>query len=327
MQLTDIHVIKKANDWLSQKKPIWLCTILNTYGSAPRPIGSIFVTDGEKRYGSISGGCLEDVFVEMIAQGQFQLPSQTFIYGKHGTEQNIVRELPCGGTIKLLVEKLLPSAENKSHIQQWLSFAEAQQPFYREVFLDEELRTISPIGQQATEQIITTEQSITLAYAQIYRLLLIGIGQVTEHVAQLGLLAGFDVKVCDMRKELASSWRFNKANGGVDVIWMSPDLFIDKYVNHRSAVLALAHDPRIDDVALMNVFASEAFYIGAMGSQRTTDTRNERLQRICELSEQQLSRLHAPIGLNIGSKTPVEIAISTLADIIRVRHQINKEQL
>ncbi|WOH38541.1 XdhC family protein [Thalassotalea fonticola] len=327
MQLTDINVIIKAEQWLSAGKPIWLCTILKTYGSAPRPIGSIFLTDGNERVGSISGGCLEDAFVNMIKQGRFLKTAQVFTYGDHAVEQDIARELPCGGTIRLLVEHFIPTVINQQIIVNWLELAQTQQAFLREVFFNDDISNTSPRLDDTFPQVVEDNLSVQLAYAQVYSLLLIGIGQVTEHIAQLGLQAGFDVKVCDMRKELSSSWHFTKANGGVDIHWQSPDEFIEQYANKRSAVLALAHDPRVDDVAMMTVFDTPAFYIGAMGSMRTTANRRDRLKRICALSDEQLSRLTAPIGLNIGSKTPFEIAISTMADIIRVRHSISKELL
>ncbi|WNC73914.1 XdhC family protein [Thalassotalea psychrophila] len=327
MQLTDINVITKAQQWLSENRTIWLCTILKTYGSAPRPIGSIFLTDGDERVGSISGGCLEDAFVNMIKQDKFLTPAELFTYGEHAVEQDIVRELPCGGTIRLLVEYFTPTKINHTAITHWLELAQTQQAFLREIFFTNKTSATKPLIDDSVQQVVETRESVQLAYAQVYSLLLVGIGQVTEHIAQLGLQAGFDVKVCDMRKELASSWHFTKANGGVDIHWQSPDQFIERYANKRSAVLALAHDPRVDDVAMMSVFDTPAFYIGAMGSIRTTDKRHERLKRICSLSDAQLTRLIAPIGLNIGSKTPFEIAISTMADIIRVRHGINKELL
>lgn len=327
MQLTDINVITTAQQWASAGKTIWLCTILNTYGSAPRPIGSIFLTDGNERVGSISGGCLEDVFVQMINQGEFLKSAQIFNYGEHAIGKDIVRELPCGGTIRLLVEYFVPTATNQQFLVNWLKLAQSQKAFLREVFFKGDTSTTSALLDDSVQQVVETDKSVQLAYAQVYSLLLIGIGQVTQHIAQLGLQAGFDVKVCDIRKELDSSWHFTKANGGVDIHWRSPDEFIEQYANKRSAVLALAHDPRVDDVAMMTVFDTPAFYIGAMGSMRTTIKRHERLKRICAVSDQQLSRLIAPIGLNIGSKTPFEIAISTMADIIRVRHKISKELL
>ena len=332
MQLTDIHVIQQTHDWLNNNKTVWLCTILATYGSAPRPIGSIFATDGNIRAGSISGGCLEDAFIDLINQGRFNKSSEVFVYGNHSNDDNLVKELPCGGTIRLLVERIQANEQSINYLQHWLNVVQQAKAFCRTIDIGSAtLHEIECLNDECQNAVIETnnetENTITLNYAQVFSLLIVGIGQVSEDVAKLGLMSGFDVKICDMRRELASSWQFDKQRNGIDVTWMSPDLFIEKFANKRSAVLALAHDPKIDDTALMSVFDSQAFYIGAMGSTRTTAKRVERLQRICDINESQLKRLHAPIGLNIGSKTPMEIAISIMADVIRCRHNIAKDQL
>ncbi|QDP00979.1 XdhC family protein [Thalassotalea sp. PS06] len=322
MQLTDFDVLKQANVWFEQRKTFWMCTIIGTYGSAPRPIGSIFITDGNQRVGSISGGCLEDAFVEMLERGEFEPHDQIFVYGKHLDDTNVVKELPCGGTIRLLVEPITQNDDNRDHLKVWLANAEAKKPCQRIIDLSSKNshKQLIELANETAQVIDETETTITLTYGQVWSLLLLGIGQVTQHVAELGIMAGYDVKLCDMRKELGDSWTFTKDNGGVDIEWRSPDEFIEQYANERSAVLALAHDPRIDDVGLMTVFETDAFYVGAMGSSRTSAKRQERLQRICGFSDKEFERLHAPVGLPIGSKTPVEIAIAIMADIIRVRN-------
>ncbi|NMP16764.1 XdhC family protein [Thalassotalea sp. Y01] len=329
MQLTDIAVLEHANTLLSNNHSFWLCTITNTYGSAPRPIGSLFITDGVQRFGSISGGCLEDAFVDMLNDDYFNKCNQVFVYGEHGQQAASYAELPCGGRIQLLIEYIDANQIERDYFQQWLDLAHDQRPYQRTVHLDSQSRQLCAIDSNAPplHSIEQIGDEIKLHYQEIFQLLLIGIGLVSEQIARLGLLSGFDVKVCDMRKELSNTWQFDKKHGGVDITWMSPDDFVSQYTTSNSAVLALAHDPRLDDVALMTVFESKAFYIGAMGSVRTTEKRLERLKRICGFNDQQLSRLNAPIGLHIGSKTPVEIAIATMADIIRVRHGVSKQEL
>ncbi|WP_394176700.1 XdhC family protein [Thalassotalea litorea] len=322
MQLTDFDVLRQANTWFEQQKMFWMCTIIGTYGSAPRPIGSIFITDGKQRVGSISGGCLEDAFVEMIERGEFDHQDQIFVYGKHLDEANVARELPCGGTIRLLVEPMVQNEDNRRHLQQWLNMAIAKKPCQRTIDLSlaTSHKQLIELAKETARVVDESPDTISLTYGQVWSLLLLGIGQVTQHVAELGIMAGYDVKLCDMRKELADSWTFTKTRGGVDVEWRSVDEFVAEYANERSAVLALAHDPRIDDVGLMTVFDTDAFYIGAMGSSRTSASRRERLARICGFGDNEFNRLHAPIGMPIGSKTPVEIAIAIMADIIRVRN-------
>ena len=145
---------------------------------------------------------------------------------------------------------------------------------------------------------------------------------VEQQVARLGQAAGFEVRLCDTREPYRRDWHWGPEQGGIAVEWCDPERFVERHATARSAVLALAHDPRIDDAGLMVALESEAFYLGAMGSVRTSARRLERLQRIAEASQTQLARIHAPIGLPIGSKTPIEIAIAVLAEVIAVRQGI-----
>ncbi|BAJ01673.1 XdhC family protein [Shewanella violacea] len=322
MQLTDISVLDTISDWLNERRQVWLCTVVSTYGSAPRPIGSLFATDGQFRAGSISGGCLEEAFLEMINQGEFNGPACLFDYGKHHNKEGSVFELPCGGTIRLLIEKLEPNQDSINQLLVWLKAEQSSLSYCRRVDLVSGISRIEAEDQSSNQAVSVEDNSVLLHYSQAWNVLLLGISLVSQHVAQLARLAGYTVKICDIRKQLAGDWEYSSANGGVDVSWQSPDQFVEQNVNSCSVVLALAHDPRVDDLGLMAALESNAFYIGAMGSKRTTATRIERLKRIGEYSEQDISRLHAPIGLDIGSKTPVEIAISIMAEVIAKRNGI-----
>ncbi|EAS43940.1 XdhC family protein [Photobacterium profundum] len=331
MQLTDHYVLQQVFAWLKDNQPVWLCTIVATYGSAPRPIGSLFATNGHDRIGSISGGCLEESFVAMLKEegSVFNEAASLFSYGNHITDQGSVLELPCGGTITLLIERLQPDQVTLHQYAQWVELAEYKKPFQRQVCLrtgqvtlqtDIDFLSLQPskMGTGAS----VSDVSVTLYYSHVWQLLILGISQVSYHVAQLGLMAGYEVKICDMREELKDAWHFAAKQGGVDITWLSPDLFVDQYCDKQTAVLALAHDPRIDDLGLMGALESSAFYIGAMGSLRTSEKRVERLHRIGEYDYDTLVRLHAPIGLDIGSKTPMEIAIAIMADIISHKNKV-----
>ncbi|MCL1125726.1 XdhC family protein [Shewanella surugensis] len=327
MQLTDITVLKTTLDWLYQGQSVWLCTILNTYGSAPRPVGALFVTDGTHRRGSISGGCLEDAFIEMLNEGHFKTAVSVFSYGDHMKGEAIATELPCGGSIRLLVERLRPDDTVLAHFDKWLSLAQSSSGYRRQIERESGHSQVVLTPNLYPLSVSETNDVIVVNYEQVWKVVLLGISQVSMSLAQLAIMAGYEVHVCDMRKQFESSWTYTAEMGGVDVTWISPDRLVDKVADSCTAVLALAHDPRIDDLGLMSAFESDAFYLGAMGSKRTSVAREERLQRICELSVTDLTRLHAPIGLNIGSKTPIEIAISIMADIIRVKNNIPLEQL
>jgi xanthine dehydrogenase accessory factor len=316
MQSIDLGVITQAKDWLDEGKTIWFCTILNTYGSAPRPIGSVFATDGKLRAGSISGGCLEDAFLEMITNNEFNRTSQLFAYGQHSQSEAGQMELPCGGTIQLLVERIESHQDSKQHFKDWQQHARNQTPCKRTVTFDKGM-SIEKVTAEACQEIEVQQDRVILKYQQTWNVLLLGISQVSAQVAQLAKQAGYQVRVCDVRESLFHTWQ----DESVPIENLYPSEFINKYANVNSAVLALAHDPRIDDIGLMDAFNTDAFYIGAMGSKLTSEKRRERLLRVGSVSEQQLQKLHAPIGLDIGSKTPVEIAIAIMAEIIAVRNR------
>lgn len=316
----DKQVLLSGAQLLAQNKTIWLCTILSTYGSAPRSVGSLFATDGNIRLGSISGGCIEDAFIELINTNKLNDEIRIFDYGSHLAPDGSQYELPCGGQIKLLIEKIIP--ENKEIVHQWISQINQEDDFIRAVNIHSGERQYS----QATTAIQLNNHWAVCQYQQKWQLLLLGISQVSEEIARLSDRAGFIVRICDMREDYQVSWRWNKKNDGIDVEWLSPDLFVDKYVNHKTAVLALAHDPRIDDLGMMSALESNAFYIGALGSFKNSERRRERLHRIGEFSYHELSRLRAPIGLPIGSRTPFEIAIAVIADVIATKNGITLSQ-
>ncbi|MCL9779880.1 XdhC family protein [Vibrio sp. S4M6] len=317
MQLTDLQMLNEVQAWVAKGESFWLCTILGTYGSAPRPVGSLFAWNGKQRLGSISGGCLEDAFIQRLDNQELDVFPQVISYGKDLVDEHVSIELPCGGSIRLLVEYYTP--ESYPYFNNFLAKANKKQPFIK--VLDMCSNTVSFQSDRLTQDentLTPSEDFIFIRYQQVTQLLILGISQVSEWVAKLGLMAGFKVKVCDMREELAQSWPLSGADTryNVNIIWRSPDLFIDENMTQKTAVLALAHDPRIDDLGLMAALESDAFYIGAMGSKITSDNRLERLERIGGFSQKEINRLKAPIGLPIGSKTPFEIAVSIIADVI-----------
>ncbi|ROS01718.1 xanthine dehydrogenase accessory factor [Sinobacterium caligoides] len=322
MQLTDLTVLQQLNRWLQAGEDVWLCSVVSTYGSAPRPVGSLFATNGSQRVGSISGGCLEQAFFEKLIAGEFADSAQLFDYNSQLNRSGRPSELPCGGSIQLLVERLQATSINRQHAMLWLQLAESFQPFERSVGLGHGGATLITLASAPVSEVVLTTAMVTLRYAQVWSIVILGISAVSEHVARLALMAGYRVRLCDNREEMAESWNFNASEGGIDVEWADPAQFVERHTTARSAVLALAHDPRVDDVGLMAAFNCPNFYLGALGSQATTRNRRARLQRICQLDDATLDTLHAPIGLDIGSKTPVEIAISIMADLILAKSKV-----
>ncbi|CEO41702.1 XdhC family protein [Photobacterium kishitanii] len=317
MNALDKQVLLDCQTWLNHGKSVWLCTILSTYGSAPRPIGSLFATEGSIRSGSVSGGCIEDAFMKLIQQHQLDKPMQVFDYGSHLAADGSRYELPCGGHISLLIEYLQPNI-NYHWLNEWLTAAMTNNAFVRLINIESEQRCITTDLDASS----FTTPWLTVHYQQHWQLLLLGISQVSEEVARLAVRAGFAVRLCDMRDNYQQNWRWTSADGGIDVEWCAADDFVERYANDYTAVLALAHDPRVDDLGLMGALESSAFYIGALGSQANSERRRERLMRIGEYKQQQLARLHAPIGVAIGSKTPIEIAIAIMAEVIAAKNGI-----
>ncbi|XOT95326.1 XdhC family protein, partial [Alcaligenes pakistanensis] len=153
-----------------------------------------------------------------------------------------------------------------------------------------------------------------------YRLLLIGGGQLSEYVATIALFNGFDVTVCDPRSEHIQGW---SVAGARVVTGMPDDEVIACVPDRRTAIVALTHDPKLDDMALLEALKSSAFYVGAIGSRRNNQSRRERLAEYFDLTAEEIGKLKGPIGLYIGSKTPAEIAVSIMAEIIAIKNGVD----
>ncbi|HEY0062094.1 MAG TPA: XdhC family protein, partial [Telluria sp.] len=176
--------------------------------------------------------------------------------------------------------------------------------------------TLEPAPAGAVQ--VLADGVLTTIHGPRWRLFIIGAGQLSRFLAQIASAMDYYVTVCDPREEYRAGWQLP----GVQLVHAMPDdLVIDAKLDHRSAVVALTHDPKLDDLALMEALKSDAFYVGAIGSRVNNAKRRERL-KLFDLDDAQLARLHAPIGLYIGSKTPSEIAISILAELTAVKNGV-----
>lgn len=275
---------------------------------------------GEHR-GSLSGGCVEDDFLERISTDGFARVNQIVRYGAGGLEPSV--KLPCGGVLDVLLEYVEPSADATLHMQAMEHALVGDEAVIREVGLGSLRRTVRAEGRQAP-RVETFDGQVNVRVGAAYRLLLAGMSPVAEFCASFGAALGYEVIVCDPREDVVGDFSLP----GVEFVPLLPAVFIASGGCHSAtAVVALTHDPRMDDLTLMEAVQTRAFYIGAMGSERTSTNRRERLVRIGGLSEDQLARIHAPIGLRLGSKTPAEIAIAVMADIIRVTSGLGRNEL
>ncbi|MBJ55126.1 MAG: hypothetical protein CMQ46_07690 [Gammaproteobacteria bacterium] len=320
MQSSQHHIINRVAAWLRQDKAVWLCTILKTWGSSPRPVGAMMACtpDGEL-VGSISGGFIEEDFLQQLRDGslkqQYQENPRPFVvhYGVSAEEQARLR-LPCGGQLHVLVEFLAPDDAQRQVFDALDQALNNHRPISRRVDLAS--GAVTTLDETSDEAVLVDEQQMIHSLSPRYKLLLLGAGDVARYVAELALVMDYEVTLCDPRPAYLDNWHVEGVHLSTE---LPDDLVRDGFSDPYSGIIALAHDPRVDDMALMEALKTPAFYIGAMGSDRTSANRRERLPEL-GLSEEEINRLHAPIGFQIGSKTPAEIAIAILAEVTAVRH-------
>ena len=294
---------------------------MKTWGSSPRPIGAMMACtmDGEL-VGSISGGCIEEDFLEQLRDGslktQYDGESKPFLvkYGVTAEEQARLK-LPCGGQLHVLLEYIDSTKVNIDVFQRLAVDLENHNRVSRIVDLNNGV--ISAAAESSEDAVVIEGSRMTHSLSPMYRLLILGAGDVAKFVAEMAIALEYDVTLCDPRPNYLDNWHV----AGVETTAQLPDDVVrERFSNPYSGIIALAHDPRVDDMALMEALKTNAFYIGAMGSIKTSAARRERLPEL-GLNDKEISRLHAPIGFQINSKTPAEIAIAVMAEVTAVRYQ------
>jgi len=322
MENLDVMVLRTLRDWRAAGKRALLATVVRTWGSSPRPIGSIMaLAEDGAVVGSVSGGCIEDDLIYRHTQAYagkepgHQIPSGPPGFVKYGVTADEAHRfgLPCGGTLELLLE-YDPDAEALDHLVRAL---EAGRLMRRTVRLAD--GAVTQEEAQAPEELALAGGVLTNTFGPEYRMLLIGAGQLTEYLATMALFSGFAVTVCDPREEYRGAW---SVEGAQVVSDMPDDVVLSFKPDRRSCVVALTHDPKLDDLALLEALKTEAFYVGAIGSRRNNEARHQRMVEHFELSAADLQRLRGPIGIYIGSKTPPEIAVSIMAEILAVKNGV-----
>lgn len=326
MQPLDSKVVDQALQWCDEGHDFWFCTVVSTFGSSPRAPGSWLIARQDGAHcGSLSGGCVEEDFLARLQDNTFKGRINRIRYGAPDGPDNARVTLPCGGILDVLIEHWPASSITREHFLALQSALSGDGPIARVVSLetgDIHLEPESELGARVTEE--TDRARLRLRVGPVSRLVIAGLSPVATACASFAHSLGFEVIVCDPRPEEVR--HFSLAN--VTLQQELPSVYIAREGCHRAtAVVALTHDPRIDDTAMMEAVNTDAFYIGVMGSMKTSEKRRERLVRIGGLTEQQIRRIHMPVGLNIGSKTPAEIALAVMADIIRVRQGISRQEL
>jgi xanthine dehydrogenase accessory factor len=311
MDNVDAQVLRQADEWVRSGRRAVMGTIVRTWGSAPRPVGSLVVIrDDGLVAGSVSGGCIEDDLVERVrARALAAQTPQRVIYGVTA-EEAFKFGLPCGGTIEIVLEPLSSS----SQIGELLARVAAGRQTVRT--LDLKSGRVELAEGSGTDLLQATNEKLITVHGPRWRLLLIGAGQLTHYVAQMALALDYQVTICDPREEYADGWL---VPGTTLVRTMPDDTVVEFHPDRNTAIVALTHDPKLDDLALMEALKSPAFYVGAIGSQKNQAKRKERLKEF-GVTDVELARLHGPVGLKNGARTPPEIAVSILAEMTGIKY-------
>lgn len=315
MQTIDFEVLDASARWLREGHRVMLVTVVKTWGSAPRPTGAMLAIRGDGTIvGSVSGGCVEDDLIARLTASDavsWRGP-ESVRYGVSSEEAHRFG-LPCGGTLELVLEPLNAS----SGIDRVRDSIQTGQLVLRSV----DMRSGNVILRQAkqTDALSFDGRHLVTVHGPRYRMLVIGSGQLSRYLCQIATGLDYQITVCDPRIEYADTWDVPSTSL---VRTMPDDTVIDMKLDARSAVITLTHDPKLDDLALMEALKTPAFYVGALGSRRNNDARRERLMEF-DLGKEEVMRLRGPAGIYIGSRTPPEIALSILAEITAARNEVD----
>jgi xanthine dehydrogenase accessory factor len=311
-----------ALDWARAGKGVALATVVETWGSAPRPKGSQLAISAEaEMIGSVSGGCVEGAVVAEALEALEDGRPRILTYGVSDEEAFAVG-LACGGTIRVLVEPVgVGDGPSIDLLAELVAARAERRPAVYAVNPEAwERRLVTgpadPLWPQA-EAALTADQSgfegdwFLGVHNPPLRMAVIGAVHIAQALVPMARLAGYDVVVIDPREAFGSAARFPETRLMHD--W--PDAALATFgLDTRTAVVTLTHDPKLDDPAIRAALAAPVFYLGCLGSSRTHAKRVARLQE-AGFTAAQIARIHAPVGLDIGAKSPAEIALSILAQI------------
>lgn len=313
MDSTDLSVLNTTIDWLEAGRRTALATVVETWGSSPRPLGAwLAIRDDGQVVGSVSGGCVEDDLIDRVRNGELANDVPGLVtYGV--TRDEAARfGLPCGGTVRIVVEPEPDLATLR---------------ILRERIASKRLtaRELDTCTGRSTLRDATRGDAFSFdgrvmrtIYGPRWRLIVIGAGQLSQYVCDMALATDYEVIVVDPREEFAEGLANQAITFRRD---MPDDAILDLGVDTHTAIVALTHDPKLDDMALLEALKSPAFYIGAIGSRTNTAKRRERLAMF-DLSQHEIDRLHGPVGLFIGARSPAEMAVSILAEITAAKYQV-----
>ncbi|AUL47497.1 hypothetical protein BBB39_11605 [Bordetella trematum] len=310
MNALEQDVLQQACDWVAQGHVVHLLTVVQTWGSAPRQPGALLAIRGDGRHaGSVSGGCVEDDLAQRARKGHLPATPSRLTYGV--TQDEAMRfGLPCGGTLELVCEPL----NGAQWLQPVLQTIRQHQLVLRSLDLDSGVSVLRPA--LAGDEPCLQGRHFNNIYGPRWRLLIIGANQTALVLAAIARSLDFHVLVCDPREQAFAGW---DTTAITPLTLMPDDAVLDIRADARTAIVAVTHDPKLDDMALLEALKSPAFYVGALGSRANQRKRRERLA-LFDLSVDEIARLHGPVGLPIASRTPAEIAVAIAAELVSVRN-------
>lgn len=292
------HIWQTIRDWDNEGRKMALATVVKTWGSSPRPVGSHLVIDADGHMeGSVSGGCVDGVVVtsahDCINSGVGEL-----LKFEVATDQAWEVGLSCGGEVHILVEPL-------NDIDKKAAFLLDGDP--------------NDVRELKSETEISPGEFFTHVYKPSLKMIVVGAVHISQALVRMAETLDIDVTLVDPRTAYASEERFP----GIKFLTDWPDEALEKIgINASTALVTLSHDPKLDDPALEIAMRSDAFYIAALGSRKTQKQRRERL-RDKGFTAAEIARIHGPAGLDIGGLEPAEIALSILAELISIRRAEN----
>ena len=311
-------ILPTALEWHVSGTGAAVATVIRTWGSAPRPVGSQLAVSGEGDIiGSVSGGCVEGA---VIIEALNTLKTGRNVILEYGVsdEDAFAVGLACGGNIQILVEPV-GFGLSENIVAELVCRCQRREPVAYSIDIKSGVNKVITLDINDGKKNVGTHTSgfygaeFLVIYEKPLRMAVIGGVHIAQPLVSIARMSGFAVVVIDPRSTFLNAIRF--PNVELSNLW--PDEALKAFKpDSRTAIITLSHDPKIDDLGLIEALNSNCFYIGCLGSKKTHSKRLDRLSKIVN-SDVCLSRLHGPIGLNIQSRTPTEIAISIMAEVIQ----------
>ncbi len=312
MYSADQTILDSVKTWLAHDTEVLLVTVARTWGSSPRPVGAMMaIRENGEATGSVSGGCIEEDLIHKYRAKE--IPSRPVSTLSYGVGQLDAQKfgLPCGGTLELVLERV----QSFEILQAIIDAVNNDTCICRTTNIKTGLSSYAEADWYSST--CFDEPNLHRVFGPQWNLLLIGANDLAKNIAMLAHPLGYRTIVCDPREIADISWINDKISFRNN---MPDDVVATLTPCERSIVLALTHDPKMDDMALMQALQMNLFYVGAIGSVKTQTARKKRLQQL-DLTDEQIAKLHGPIGFPIGSKQPLEIAISVLAQLTQLRNR------